>query len=561
MSFMVSTATDRPSSTEGLMVTESSAATDVPSVAESSPGTGDPHQSMRVVTGFEMCSMTPLLQAMREHLQFPDLPNDTFQAAVEDQNLDQQLVIITCDSRWPQLDHLDEKQFGALHSVLTRSKALLWISETSDLSNACPQHFLVTGLARTLRLERSGLIFTTVTFDEKSKDRYVQHIAQALENTLVGIKTGIYEAELTVVEGYVTIPRLYEDDSLNQTVHASVADRKQSIAFGERNLDLQIGSVGLLESLYFEEAPHDPTLLAPDELEVEIRCVGVNFKDILVAHGHVKDSTFGYESSGVALCTGSACRVKPGERVVVSHLGSFRRTIRCRQSAVEALEEGMSFADAASISVNFITAYHALIDTARLACGETILIHAGAGGTGQAAIWIAQHCGTKVFITVGSDERRDLLMRLYNVPADHIFYSWALSFAKGIKRLIEGKGVDVILNSLAGPSLLASWECIAPYGRFIEIEKRDILARHNLPMFQFAQNATFSAVDLAEAGRQRPELVSRCLRQVLSQGRSKSCARSRYIPSTRWRKPFGVYRVERVRARSWWKLTSRFKFQ
>lgn len=89
-----------------------------------------------------------------------------------------------------------------------------------------------------------------------------------------------------------------------------------------------------------------------------------------------------------------------------------------------------------------------------------------------------------------------MLIREYNIPEQHIFNSRDTSFAQGIKRITKGYGMDIILNSLAGDSLQASWECIAPYGRFIEIGKADIIANSMLPMAMFARNVLFAAVDL-----------------------------------------------------------------
>ena len=84
----------------------------------------------------------------------------------------------------------------------------------------------------------------------------------------------------------------------------------------------------------------------------------------------------------------------------------------------------------------------------------------------------------------------------FNIPEDYIFHSRDTSFAQGITRVTDGVGVDVVLNSLAGEGLRASWECIAPFGRFIEIGKADIMANSSLPMGIFARNVTFAAVDL-----------------------------------------------------------------
>lgn len=109
---------------------------------------------------------------------------------------------------------------------------------------------------------------------------------------------------------------------------------------------------------------------------------------------------------------------------------------------------------------------------------------------------MAKHVGAEVFATVGSSEKRDLIMKTYSIPDDHIFNSRDLSFAKAIMRTTSGQGVDVVLNSLAGEALRQTWECIAPFGRFIEIGKKDILANSGLEMMPFLRNVTFAGVNL-----------------------------------------------------------------
>ncbi|KAF2679797.1 KR-domain-containing protein [Lentithecium fluviatile CBS 122367] len=143
-----------------------------------------------------------------------------------------------------------------------------------------------------------------------------------------------------------------------------------------------------------------------------------------------------------------------------------------------------------------MTAYHSLIEVARLQEGEKVLIHAAAGATGQLAILVAQSVGAEVFATVGCNEKKEILLRNFGIPTDHIFYSRNASFKKGIMRVTKGYGVDVVLNSLVGNGLHASLECVAPYGRFVELGKADIKANSSLPMACFANNVYFSAVDL-----------------------------------------------------------------
>ncbi|KAF2498730.1 putative polyketide synthase [Lophium mytilinum] len=517
VSLMISTAIDSTAPIDAATTAEFTPITEVESARrlEPHPIIAVDNHFIRIIAGFETSSDNGLAQTVRKQVGNSQVVIESFQGAANASDLSDCLVIVAYETPWPQLDQLSEDQFCHFQTVFTTAKALLWISETTTSDSDCPQHAMITGFARTLRTERTGLIFTHLILSGASDDSRRRHISQALENTLIGIKTGVYEPELSVSDDLLIIPRIYEDDDLDQTVYSMTVPQPQETQWGHRDLTLQIKSPGLLDSLYFAELAQDDSFLAPDELEVEVRATGVNFKDVLVAMGHVNDSTFGTECSGVVLRAGSQCNSKPGDRVVACHLDAFRRTIRCRDFAVALIPENLSFAEAASIPTNFITAYRALFDTARLQPGETVLIHAGAGGTGQAAVQVAQYFGAIVYTTVSSESKKQLLMQLYQVPEESILYSRDLSFAKAIQRLTKGKGVDVVLNSLSGASLLASWECVAPYGRFIEIGKRDILDRRNLPLAQFERNVTFSAIDIAAMATERPDLVSRSLANVL----------------------------------------------
>jgi NADPH:quinone reductase-like Zn-dependent oxidoreductase len=177
---------------------------------------------------------------------------------------------------------------------------------------------------------------------------------------------------------------------------------------------------------------------------------------------------------------------------------------------------GISFEEAAALPVNYATAYVALHNVARIQPGESVLIHSGTGGTGQAAIQIAKNVGATVFVTVGSQSKKQFLVDTYQIPELNIFSSRTTLFAQAIKHRTGNKGVDVVLNSLAGESLLASWECMAPYGRFLEIGKRDILSNQGLPMAQFLRNVTYSGVDLAAMSVERPEVCAAALEKVFA---------------------------------------------
>ena len=180
------------------------------------------------------------------------------------------------------------------------------------------------------------------------------------------------------------------------------------------------------------------------------------------------------------------------------------------------IPDEMSFETAATIPIIFATAYISLFDMAGLKKGESVLIHTGAGGVGQAAIILAQHIGAEVFVTAGTVEKRELLTNRYGIPSGHIFSSRDAFFATGIKTAANGRGVDVVLNSLAGSLLQASFNCVAQFGRFVELGKRDFESNNSLALGTFTRNVTFSSLDILQMEEHRGGDVQRVMRDVIA---------------------------------------------
>ncbi|PGH03618.1 hypothetical protein AJ79_07309 [Helicocarpus griseus UAMH5409] len=380
----------------------------------------------------------------------------------------------------PLLRTLNKDTFTIIHSLLSCAKTVLWVTGCPKKE---PEFGMVSGLGRVLTNEKANLKFVTLALDKPEVDieRHIGHIIQVAER-IVAVSDASYEREYVEGDGVLEIARLDENPHLNQEVHNRVIPQERKVQpFGSGPpLKLSIGDVGFLDTLHFTEDIDYREPMGSGEVEIKVRAIGVNFMDCLTLLGRVNQKAFGAECSGVrALSIPSRPMSERHGRL------SFK------------LPDSISFAQAAALPSNFTTAWHSLVEVGRIREGETILIHAGSGGTGQAAIQIAQHFGAKVFATVGTAEKKKFLMDFYNIPENHILYSRDASFALGIKRLTNDVGVDIVLNSLSGDLLVASWECMAPFGRFLEIGKKDIWSHGRLPMFPFAKNVTFSAIDLA----------------------------------------------------------------
>lgn len=266
--------------------------------------------------------------------------------------------------------------------------------------------------------------------------------------------------------------------------------------------------MGFLDKLFFIEQPADAQDLNPDEIEISVDTTVLNFRDLLIALGHISASYFGAECAGtVSRVSGSLQHsLKIGDRVVAVSENAFSKSCRCKAFQATKIPEDMDSAEAVSCAVAYCTAYYSLVHWARATQGEWVLIHSGSGGFGQAAIQLAQYLGCSVITTVGSEEKVELLNNAYGIPKSHIFSSRSCEFERGIKRLTGGRGVDIVLNSLTGEALRSSWECVAPFGRFIELGKKDILRPQSssfggLPMRPLEKNIIFASVDLMQVSR------------------------------------------------------------
>lgn len=265
---------------------------------------------------------------------------------------------------------------------------------------------------------------------------------------------------------------------------------------------------GNLDSLALE--PFEPPLPGPGEVLVEVRATGLNFRDVLTALGempraHEGPYVPGSEASGVVRAVGAGVtRLAVGDAVVTIARSALATHVIAPAHATVAMPANLDFERAAGLPIVFLTACHALEDLARLQRGERVLIHAGAGGVGLAAIQVARALHARVFATAGSEDKRAYLRTL---GVEAVFDSRSLDFVEGVREATGGEGVDVVLNSLAGEFIPASLSVLAPEGRFVEIGKRDLLADANLALAPFLRNLTFSAFDLGQmVDRAHPRL-------------------------------------------------------
>ncbi|MFJ8754508.1 SDR family NAD(P)-dependent oxidoreductase [Streptomyces sp. NPDC102441] len=255
-----------------------------------------------------------------------------------------------------------------------------------------------------------------------------------------------------------------------------------------------------------------PAPPGPGEVTIEVRAAGLNYRDVLQAQAILapqpgtddsREHPAGYECAGVVTAVGEAVSsLVPGDRVCALGRGSLSSHLTVDAQVVSPLPDDLDFVAAATIPLASLTAQYSLGHVARLTREQTVLIHAAAGGVGLAAVQYAQRVGARVIATAGTPHKRNLL-RLLGV--EHVADSRTLDFAEQVLEDTDGRGVDVVLNSLSGEAVTRSLELLKPGGHFVELGKRDFHANERLLLGPFRRALTFSAVDLNEMVLNNPE--------------------------------------------------------
>jgi len=254
----------------------------------------------------------------------------------------------------------------------------------------------------------------------------------------------------------------------------------------------------------------------PDDIVVAPRAAGLNFRDVMYALGVLPEealeagfagASLGMEAAGIVVATGKDVKgFQTGDEVICFAPHCFDSHIVTPAKAAVHKPRQIGFEEAATIPTAFFTVQYALEYLARTRKGERVLIHGAAGGVGLAAIQVAQHLGAEIFVTVGTTEKRQLVMKL-GIPADRIFDSRSLHFADDIMHVTNGEGVDVVLNSLAGEAIYRNLGLLRPFGRFLELGKRDFYENNRIGLKFFRNNLTYFGIDADQLMVERPELA------------------------------------------------------
>jgi len=437
------------------------------------------------------------------------------------------VCIFLGDVDQPILKNPSPTQFEAIKAMCTQSKGLIWVTRGGAIDYENLDASLIQGMLRTVRTEYAGKRMVTLDLDPKQA-LWAEKSVNTLKNVFKKIfdyssDNAVMDFEFADRAGVLQVPRYHRDVGRNNLVFPDPAKpiitKMESFHQDGRPLRLVIGTPGLLDTIAFTDDINAADELPQESLEIEPKAFGCNFRDVLVAMGMNGTGYMGFECSGIIKRVGISAAsqgFKAGDRVMALMRGHYSSLVRVDWASATHIPDNMSFEVAATLPHSYTAAYTCLYDIARIEKGEKILIHAATGGLGQAAIVLAKHAGAEIFATAGTREKRDFLVQKYGIQPDRVFSSRDNSFASGVHNMTGGKGVDVVLNTLSGSLLQESFNCVAQFGRFIELGKRDLELNSALEMGAFTRNVSFSSFDLLQLEEHRGLVINRVMQDIIS---------------------------------------------
>ena len=407
---------------------------------------------------------------------------------------------------------ISSEDFMLLKTILSNTKNILWIvKDTEELS--VPSVHMVDGLSRCLRSEDVNLRFTRLTLEAGSAS--LPTVIKAIES-MVHAPLDDMEPEYEQRDDMMYINRVIQSPSMNSFMTSKLAaNREEQLNLhGDPALVAVLRSPGLLNSITFEKSEPLGKPCGPDEILVDVHAIGLNAKDFQVASGQLNDTRMFFDCSGLVVDAGSQTQLSPGDKVLVHHPGSCRTLLKCRASFAAKVPQSHDFLRAAAMCTPALTAFHALLNLARLEKGETVLIHHAAGPIGQIAIQIAQRVGATVIAAVSTNEESDILQTAHNLAGNNIVPTTGTSFRHSVLRATNHGIVNVVLNFRTKEDFENSIEIVAPFGRLANTAASGMTFQRTLSPEITSKCIAYSTVDLLQMQLHGPSLVQNTLAQV-----------------------------------------------
>ncbi|KAH7374224.1 beta-ketoacyl synthase domain-containing protein [Cadophora sp. MPI-SDFR-AT-0126] len=407
------------------------------------------------------------------------------------------VVVILDELSRPVLRNVTEKQWESIKLLASSGQPLLWVTKGTQVAATNPDTALVYGLFRVAGREDDSLNLTILDVQSNTSLATEYAIDQVLNKLATGEPT---ETQYMERDGILHIQRVLPDEPINAFKRAETEGLEpglKSLHSNEAQVQLRAERLGTFDGLTW--------------------CETAEGEDVAITMGIVPDNeyTIGLECAGIVTRLGpGASHFKIGDRVCMLWRGTYANRIQVHQDRCHVIPDWMSFEQGATLPSVYLCSLFALYHLAGLQEGRSVLIHSATGGVGIACLELAKHKKAEIYVTVGTEEKRRFLETHYDIPRNRMFSSRNAKFAAEIMRETNGRGVDVVVNSLVGELLDASWRIVADGGTMVEIGKKDIVDRNTLAMEPFDRNCSFRAVDFSYIRHINEALVSKLFAEL-----------------------------------------------
>ncbi|KAI1291193.1 acyl transferase domain-containing protein [Xylaria venustula] len=415
-------------------------------------------------------------------------------------------VISILDRDGPFIDSLTADTYERFKVILDRvgTRNLVWITHLSPVDCSDPRYAQVLGLSRTLRTE-AGMRFTVIQSDCGFDDPRLIDVFERIQTDEGNVKQHLLpEYEYALCKDQIMIGRWFPVDINEELARHEESDSAR----------LEAQKTGIHAELGWTwTKPREPVA---NEVEVEVYSSALNERDVAMATelDESLDSGFGNEGAGVIRRVGPMVKdLRVGDRVIVCGGGTLSVLATVPAILCVKIQDGLSFSEAATIGRAYAKATYSLVDVGGLTSGQSVFIHDAYSAMGTVAVQIALELKAQVFVTVNNDLEAKNIVSFFDIPRNRVFSSTDSSFLGAIEHATNGRGVDLVLNSLTGELSQASWQCVAEFGKLVEFGKKD-LSRIDLNLL--LQNRGYCLVDFNRIESQRPEFMNRLLHSAVN---------------------------------------------
>ncbi|KAF3924448.1 hypothetical protein AA313_de0209522 [Arthrobotrys entomopaga] len=410
-----------------------------------------------------------------------------------------------------------------IQSVLKSRKNIIWLQTADVQSQAYSSQHIIDGLSRVVQQEQNMGSFALLSLLSTTISTRATAIFKLTEQILSNDnRSEMPQTFRETTTGDFEFCQLKENANLTQIVRSAqrgtLLEPVPTLWEHNAPLRITINPPGNIENLHFVEDKTPKTPLQDDEVEVEVKAAGISFRDYQIASGTLNESSIGGEFAGIVSRVGRKVDgLVPGDRVCGLSVEGIRTFVRSKGCLFSKFPDSLSFLEAASIPMDFLSAWHSLKKVAHLSADDKILIVSGVEEICQAAIQVAKSSGAKIIVTVNSLEEAEMLSTRYSIPEDHILQLKDGGACKKLEQLTSCGGVDVVFSATPSEkSYTALLSHLAPFGRLIQVGG-------SLPLSSLSEadkkNWSFSLINMNRILSRKPEIVASLLSEVLEKFR------------------------------------------